>query len=52
LVLGNEVRIWNNDWLKPDYLVGFPLLSVCDVAKRDAQTPVIEAKEVSIFDYQ
>ena len=51
VVLGNEVRIWNNDWLKPDLLTGFPLLSICDVAKRDAQTPIIEAKEVSIFDY-
>lgn len=51
VILGNDVRIWNNDWLKPDLLVGFPLLSICDVSKRDAQTPVIEAKEVSIFDY-
>jgi hypothetical protein len=51
LVKGNEVQLWNNVWLKPELLVGFPILSICDTSIRDAQTPVIAPKEVSIFDY-
>ncbi len=51
LVKGNEVKIWNNTWVKPALLESFPLLSICNTEIRDAQTPVIEAKEVSIFDY-
>lgn len=51
LVKGNEVQLWNNVWLKPELLVDFPILSVCNTAIRDAQTPVIAPKEVSIFDY-
>lgn len=51
LVKGNEVQLWNNVWLKPELLVDFPILSVCNMAIRDAQTPVIAPKEVSIFDY-
>lgn len=51
LVKGNEVQLWNNVWLKPELLVDFPILSICDTAIRDAQTPVIAPKEVSIFDY-
>lgn len=51
LVKGNEVKIWNNTWVKPALLESFPLLSICNTEIRDAQTPIIEAKEVSIFDY-
>lgn len=52
VVNGNgEVSIWNNDWVKPELLNDFPLLSICDTEKRDAQTPVIAANEVSIFEY-
>lgn len=51
LVKGNEVQLWNNVWLKPELLEGFPILSICDTSIRDAQTSVIAPKEVSIFDY-
>ena len=46
-----DVAIWNNDWVKPELLNGFPLMSICDKEKRDSQAPVIAANEVSIFEY-
>ena len=51
IVQGQEDYIWNNDWVKPELLMGFPLLSICDTKIRDTQTPIIKAKEVSIFEY-
>lgn len=45
------VSLWNNEWVKPELLQGFPLMSICDVQKRNDQTPIIPAAEVSIFEY-
>ena len=51
IVMSNEVQMWNNNWLKVELLEGFPLLCLCDVVKRDAQTLIITAREASYFDY-
>lgn len=45
------IVLWNNDWVKPELLQGFPLMSICDAQKRNEQTPIIPAAEVSIFEY-
>lgn len=45
------VSLWNNEWVKPELLQGFPLMSICDVQKRNEQTPIIPAAEVSFFEY-
>ena len=53
IVLGNDgVTLWNNDWVKPELLNGFPLLSICDTVIRDSQKSVIAADEVSVFEYE
>lgn len=41
----------NNDWMKPELLQGFPLMSICDIQKRNEQSPIIPATEVSLFEY-
>lgn len=52
LVLGDtNVKLWNNDWIKPELFAGFPYQSICNKVIRDSQTPVILAKEVSLFQY-
>ena len=53
IVAGESIVVlWNNDWLKPELLEGFPISSICDSQIRDTQTPVIQATEVSVFEYK
>ncbi|WP_294141912.1 RNA-directed DNA polymerase [uncultured Sanguibacteroides sp.] len=46
-----DIQIWNNQWLKDEYTVGFPLYSMCTNWIRDKYTPIIDIDEVSVFDY-
>lgn len=46
-----DVQIWNNEWLKDEYTLEFPLYSMCTDWIRDMFTPIIDIDEVSIFDY-
>lgn len=52
-VVNNEpnIFIWNNDWLKDEYVTGFPTYSMCTHWLRDLYTPIIDIDEVSIFEY-
>lgn len=44
-----NVSLWDNDWVKEEYKTGFPIDSLCDVAVRNALTPIINIDEVSLF---
>lgn len=52
-VVNNEpnISIWNNDWLKDEYVTDFPTYSMCTNWLRDLYTPIIKIDEVSIFEY-
>lgn len=45
-----SIQLWNNDWVKDNYKVGFPIGSICNVELRDSLTPIINVDEISLFD--
>lgn len=47
----SDISIWNNSWLKDEYIIGFPTYSLCTHWPRDFYTPIIDIDEVSIFEY-
>lgn len=51
-IVANEpsIKLWNNDWIKAEFKADFPESSICNVAIRDALTPVISVDEISLFD--
>lgn len=51
LVYGDEVSIWNNDWLKEEYQKDFPVNSLCNNQVIDKMSPYIMNDEYEIFDY-
>lgn len=52
LVKGDiNVSLWDNTWLKQQMLEKFPIKSICNIAKRDALTPIITSKEIDMFEY-
>lgn len=46
----NNINLWNNDWVKSTYKIGFPEASICNNSIRNSLTPIIDIDEVSLFD--
>ena len=46
-----NISIWNNDWLKDEFVEDFPTYNICTDWLVDLFTPTIDINEVSIFDY-
>lgn len=46
-----SVELWNNKWLKSEFAEAISPLDICDIEKRDQMTPVIQFKEINIFEY-
>lgn len=46
-----SVVLWNNDWLKTEFANAISPLDICDTEKRDQMTPIIQFKEINIFEY-
>lgn len=51
IVEGKNTSLWNNDWIAPRFVEGFPYDKICDIEKRDALTPAIKEGEYDVFDY-
>lgn len=51
-IVANEpdVSLWNIEWLKKEYRIGFPQYKICTDWLRDSFTPVIDIDEVSLFE--
>jgi hypothetical protein len=45
------ISIWNNNWLKDEFISDFPTYSMCTEWLVKSFTPIIDIDEVSIFDY-
>lgn len=45
-----NISLWNNEWVKDEFRVGFPQYQICTNWIRDNFTPVINIDEVSLFD--
>lgn len=44
-----DVVLWDNSWLKEDYVKDFPLDCLCDDEKKNECSPIINADEVCVF---
>ncbi len=49
LVMGHNVNLWNNSWLKPELVKGLPLQSVVDRDTLAKVTPVITFRETRAY---
>ena len=50
LVAGEDVNLWNFNWLKPELYSEFPYESICDWEELEKMTPYITPTEVECFD--
>lgn len=50
LAMGEKVDIWNNSWLKPELLEGFPYNTICDAEQLKELSPVISFKKRNVYD--
>lgn len=49
IVMGEEVQIWDNSWLKPQLIKGLPLTSIVDKTMLKKVTPVIYFREARAY---
>lgn len=51
-IVSNEpnIQLWNNNWVKDEFKIGFPQNKICTNKLRDNITPIIDIDEVSLFD--
>lgn len=51
IIYGNDITLWNNDWLKEEFTRDFPLKEICNTEKRKELTSFIKTEEVDVFEY-
>lgn len=49
LAMGEDVCIWNNTWLEPTLLEGFPSETICDAEQLKELSPVISFKKRYLY---
>ena len=50
LVIGEQVDLWNNSWLKPEFSKKLPLDTICDREVLKNTTPVITFRETRAYE--
>ncbi|MBR5831034.1 MAG: RNA-directed DNA polymerase [Bacteroidales bacterium] len=50
LVMGEDVDIWNNDWLKPELRTNIPLDTICNKEILETAAPIITFRETREYD--
>ena len=50
LVMGEQVDLWNNSWLKPEFSKKLPLDTICDREVLKNTTPVITFRETRAYE--
>ena len=50
LVMGEEVELWNNSWLKPELTDSIPLASIVDKETLENTTPIITFREIRAYE--
>jgi len=50
LAMGEDVAIWNNDWLKPELVKNLPLNTICNYELLETVAPIITFRETREYD--
>lgn len=51
LIMGNDIALWNNAWLRQPLYDGFPYRRICNEEKLKEVTPVIQIRSRFEYDY-